>query len=200
MAAGCSPPPLNVPVESFDTGAAALGSVPNGERDGDLSPPQWRAERMRGERRERLMRRVLLGAAVYVGVLLLALLWLGITKFQVSRLDSRLRKLRPLAETAQAGATHWKTLAPAIDWTHYLAESLKQVCECLPPGDTVRLTSFDESARGISLQGEASSAAVAVEFTEKLRLHPGLAIYHFQAEPPSILPNGRARFRVTGNL
>ena len=191
---------LNVPVEPFDTGTAALSSVPGGERDGDLSPPQWRAERLRGERRERVLRRVLLGAVIYAGLLLLALLWLGITKFQVSRLDSRLRKLRPLADSAQSAAAHWKTLAPAVDWTRYLAESLKQVCECLPPGDTVRLTTFDQSAHSITLQGEAPSAAVAVEFTEKIRTRPELKIYHFEADPPSILPNGRARFRVVGNF
>ena len=61
---------LNVPVERFDTGAAALASVPAGRRDGDLSPAHWRAERQRGERLARVRQRVLLGAAIYAGALL----------------------------------------------------------------------------------------------------------------------------------
>ena len=86
---------LNVPVEAFDTGAAALASVPRGERDGDLSPAQWRAERLRGERQARVTRRVVLGAAFYLGALVLAFLALGVMKFRVGRLDSRLKTVRP---------------------------------------------------------------------------------------------------------
>ncbi len=187
-------------MELFDTGAAALASVPAGERDGDLSPAGWRSERLRGERRARIRRRVMLGAAVYGGALLLALLALGVMKWQVSRLDARLRMLRPLAAASQASATRWKNLAPAIDWSRYLAETVNQVAECLPPGDVVRLTAFDQTARSISLQGEAPTTGAVVDFTDKLRARPELKIYHFEAEPPSILPNGRARFRISGSL
>ena len=64
----------------------------------------------------------------------------------------------------------------------------------------MRLTAFDLTSRGIRFQGEAPSAEAAVDFTEKLRAHPELKAYNFEAEPPTILPNSRARFRVSGNL
>ena len=191
---------LDVVAEPFDTAAAALAGAAAGERDGDLSPPQWRTERQRGERRARTTRRLVLGAGIYAGVLLLALLGLGVMKLRVARLESRLKTLRPLAASAQAADARWKTLAPAVDWHRYLAEIVEQVCECLPPDESVRLTAFDQTARGIAIQGEAPSPAMAVEFTEKLRAQPALKIYHFDADPPSILPNGRARFRISGNL
>ena len=191
---------LNAPVEPFDTGEAALASVPDGERDGDLSPPRWREERLRGERRARIQHRVLLGAATYAGLVVLAFLWLGVLKVQTNRLDGQLRKLRPLADASQAGATRWKTLSPAFDWTRFLVESLREVHDCLPPGDTIRLTSFDVTNRGLDLQGEAPSAAVAIDFTEKLRTRPELKYFHFTADPPVIQANGRARFRATGNF
>ena len=191
---------LNVPVAPFDTAAAALASVPVGDRDGDLSPAQWRVERQRGERLARIRRRVLLGAAIYAGVLLLALLWLGMLKWQVRRLDARLEKLRPLATASQEGAARWKTLSPAVEWPRFLVETVNQVFECLPPGDSVRLTAFDQTERGIALQGEAPSPTAAVDFVEKLRARPELKLYHFEDSPPSPLPNGRARFRITGDL
>lgn len=191
---------LGVPVERFDTGAAALAGAAASGDDGDLSPPQWRTERLRGERRARLQRRLALGAAIYAGLLLLAFIALGVTKIQSARLQSRLKSVRPAAAAAQASAAHWKTLGPALQWQQFLVEPLHQMEECLPPGDTVRWTAFDQNAKGISLQGEAPSASAAVEFTEKLRARPDLKIYHLNAEPPSILPNGRARFRISGNL
>lgn len=192
---------LNVPVERFDPAAAALASVPGGESDGDLSPAHWRVERQRGDRLARIKERIVLGVAIYMGALLLGLLALAVTKFQVHRLDSRLNKLRPLAASSQSGAAHWKVLSPAVDWQRSLAETLKLVCEdSLPPDDSVRLTAFDLTPRGIAVQGEAPTAEAAVEYTEKLRAQRGLKAYTFEADPPTILPNGRARFRVSGNL
>ena len=189
---------LNRRVVPFDPGAAAQAAVSRGG-DGDLSPASWRAERLRGARMARLRRRLLTGAAVYVGLIVLGFLWLGVLKFQVSRLDSRLDAARPLAAESKDADTHWRKLASAVQPSRYLVDVVQQIYECLPPNDSVRLTSI-ELTRILDVQGEAPSPAAAVDFTDKLKASSALKPYHLEADPPKSLPSGRAAFRIKGNL
>ena len=190
---------LGRPVETFNPGAVAQSSAVDGV-GGDLSPAHWRAERLRGERVARLRQRLLVGAAIYGALLVLGFLWLGVLKFQGSRLDSKLTALRPAADESKAADAHWRALAPAIQPERYLVETVQKVYDCLPPGDTVRLTAIDFTSHSLAIQGEAPSPATAVDFTDKLKTHPALRQYHLEAEPPSSLPSGRAVFRIKGNL
>ncbi len=190
---------LGKSVTLFDPGTAAQAAVAAGA-DGDLSPGHWRTERLRGERMVRLRQRLLVGAGVYVGLLVLAFLWLGVLKFRVSRLDSKLAALRPVAAEAKAADAHWRTLAPAIQPSRYLVDTVQQVYDCLPPGDAVRWTVVDFTPRSVALQGEAPSPDAAVDFTDKLKANPALKPYHLEAEPPTSLPSGHAVFRIKGSL
>jgi hypothetical protein len=188
---------LGMPVEMFDAAAAAVPSAL--ATTGDLSPPAWRTERLRMERAARLKKRILAIAGTYVGLLVLAMLALAGLKLRLMWLESRLAAVQPASNAVQAGQVRWKNLGPAIDPSHYLIETLKQVCECLPPGDTIRLTNFEASLNDITtIQGEAPSAAAAVEFTEKLKARPELHRFRLQADPPAVLPNGHASFRIKG--
>ncbi len=192
---------LSRPVEIFDPGAAAQAAVAASEdAPGDLSPAHWRTERLRGERMARLRQRLLLGAAIYVALMVLAFLWLGVLKFQVSRLDSKLAAVRPVAAEAQAADIHWRTLSPAIQPPRYLVETLQQVYDCLPPGDTIRWSVIDFSPHTLAIQGEAPSPSTAVDFTDKLKANPALKPYHLDAEPPTALPSGRVVYRIKGTL
>ena len=190
---------LSKPVQPFDPGTAAQAAAAR-SADGDLSPAHWRTERLKGERMARLRRRLLLGAAIYGAALVLGFLWLGVLKFQVSRLDSKLAAVAPAAAESKAADGHWRSLSPAIQPERYLVETVEQIYDCLPPGDTVRLTAIDFTPHALALQGEAPSPATAVDFTDKLKAHPALKAYHLEAEPPSSLPSGRAVFRIKGNL
>ncbi len=167
---------------------------------GDLSPSNWRAERLRSVRAARLQRRIWLGAGIYLALLALALVVVGVLKFQVSRLDARLAAGKPDQEFILATEQKWKNLAPAIQPSRFIAEVLMQVAECLPPNDVVQLTAFDLTPSTIAIQGEAPSPAAAVDFSEKLKARAELKIFRFDAAPPSSLSNGRARFNVTGRL
>jgi hypothetical protein len=188
---------LGIPVEMIDAAAAAL-PVDAAAR-GDLSPASWRAERERGEGLARLKHRVFAAGAVYIGLLLLGVLALAGLKLRLLWLEARLTAVRPAAATVQAGDLRWRNLAPAIDPARYMIETLWQVFQCLPPGDTIRLTNYNASLNGISVQGEAPSGSAAVEFTERLKGRPELRKFHLKAEPPVILPTGHASFRITGN-
>jgi hypothetical protein len=188
---------LGIPVEMFD---AAAGALPvDAAAHGDLSPASWRAARQRGEGLVRFKRRVLMAAGVYIGLLVLGVLALAALKLRLLWLEARLTAVRPAAAQVQAGDLRWRNLAPAIDPSRYMIETLWQVFQCLPPGDTIRLTNYNASLHGISVQGEAPSGSAAVEFTERLKARPELRKFRLQAEPPTILPNGHASFRITGN-
>lgn len=189
---------LGVPVEIFRAEPAPEMAAPLGSPvEKDLSPASWRIERQRVLRRARLKRNVLLGAGIYLALLLVAFLVVGVMKFQVKRLDARLRDATPQVEKIKAADARWKSLAPAIDPNRAVAETLFQVCACLPPGDLVRLTLFDQKLNTIEIRGEATSQA-ALDFTEKIKSRPELRGYRFQTSPPAILPNGHAQFSITG--
>ena len=192
---------LGVPVETFDAEAAAARAGAAGARDsGDLSPPGWRAERVRGERFARLRRRVLVGVGIYLGLLLLGFVALGVMRLRVGWQHARLEKLRPQAAYSREADARWQVLAPAVDPARSVAETCFQVWQCLPTDGSVLLTAYDQTLDRVELQGEAPGPSQADDFVVKLKARPELRAYHFDAEPPAILPNGHARFRVSGTL
>ncbi len=194
---------LNVPVEAFDTarvGLLAAAAARSGEA-GDLSPAGWRAERLRNERLARLRRRLLLGVGLYLAALGLAFLVAGGLWVRGRLQHGRLSKLRQPAAYSEAASTHWRALAPAIEPSRYLDEIMRKVYNCLPADSSVLWTSFDLTPRTLSIQGEAPTPSAAVDFIDKLKAPAsGLGAYHFETELPASLPNGRARFHVTGTL
>ena len=192
---------LNVPVDLFDPERAALTqAAAGGSVAGDRSPAGWRTERLRGERSARRRRRLLLGVGVYLAVLGLLFVGAGALWVRARIQRAQLARFRAPAEYSQNAATHWRALAPAIDPSHYLTETMREVYECLPADSSVLWTGFDLTPRTLTVTGEAPNVSAAVDFTEKLQARPGLRAYKFAVEPPASLPNGKARFHVTGTL
>jgi hypothetical protein len=62
----------------------------------------------------------------------------------------------------------------------------------------VQITTFNQSARQLSVEGEANSAALAYEFAEKVKKNPQLQTFQFEMAAPRILPNNHAQFRLEG--
>ena len=192
---------LGIPVETFDVEAdTAQAGLAAAAGNADLSPPGWRAERMRGEKFARLRQRIVLGVGIYLGLLLLAFLALGVMRLRVGWQRSRTEKLRPQAAYSQQADARWQVLAPAVDPSRYVAETFFQVYQCLPADGSVLLTAYDQTLDKVEIQGEAPSPSQADDFTVKLKARPELRAYRFDADPPAILPNGHARFRLTGTL
>ena len=194
---------LNVPVDLFDPERAALAQAAaahGGGGGGDLSPAGWRTERLRGERMARLRRRLLLGVGIYLAVLGLLFVGAGVLWMRARVQRAHLARLQPAADYSQNATARWRALAPAIDPARYLTETMHEVYECLPADSSVLWTGFDQTPRTVTITGEAPSVSAAVDFTEKLQARPGLRAYRFAAEPPASLPNGKARFHVTGTL
>jgi len=171
--------------------------VPPAETRLNLLPESWRHQRAQLVRQKEWRKRLLVAGCAYAGLLLLFLAYLLIVRFQVGRLDSRISRDAPRTEFVKATEAKWKALSPAIDPHYYPIEVILHLFDSLPSPD-VRITVFNQSARQISVDGEANTAALAYQFAEKVKKNPDLQTFQFELAAPRILPNDHAQFRLEG--
>jgi hypothetical protein len=164
----------------------------------NLLPASWRARRSQLVRQAEWRQRLVWIGGAYGALLLLLLIYLGLVRFEIGRLDRRIAQDVPPTDFVRTAAANWKALAPAIDPRYYPVEILLHVSESLPSPE-VHITSYNQSARQLSVDGEANTAALAYQFAEKVKKNPGLQIFQFSMADPRILPtNGHAQFRLEG--
>lgn len=163
----------------------------------NLLPESWRLRRTQLARRGEWKKRLMFAAGAYVAIMVLFLLYLIYTRIHIAYLDRRIAHDEPQTEFVRAADATWKALGPAIDTRYYPVEILYHLFESLPSPD-VRITAYNQSARQISIDGEANTAALAYQFADKLKKNPDLRIFQFTMADPRILPNSHAQFRVEG--
>jgi hypothetical protein len=182
----------------FATSAELIAvEVPPAESRLNLLPESWRQRRAQLLRQKEWRKRLLIGAAAYIGLLFLFGAYLLGLKWQLRRLDKRIARDAPKTEFVQATEAKWKALSPAIDPHYYPIEVILHLFDSLPSQD-VRITIFNQSARQISVDGEANSAALAYQFAEKVKKNPDLQTFQFELNSPRLLPNDHAQFRLEG--
>jgi hypothetical protein len=182
----------------FATSAELIAvEVPPADSRLNLLPESWRLRRTQLLRQKEWRKRLLIGAAAYAGIMLLFLAYLAGLRFQISRLDKKISRDAPRTEFVRATEAKWKALAPAIDPRYYPIEVILHLFDSLPSQD-VRITIFNQSARQISVDGEANSAALAYQFAEKVKKNPDLQAFQFELGAPRLLPNDHAQFRLEG--
>jgi hypothetical protein len=163
----------------------------------NLLPENWRRRRLQLIRQGEWRKRLIWAGGAYAGVLFLLLAYLGIIRLQVGRLDRLIKLAAPQTEFVRAAEANWKALAPAVDSRYYPVEILLHLFENLPSSD-VRITAYNQSARQISVDGEANTAALAYQFIENIKKNSDLRIFQFDMAAPRILPNDHAQFRLEG--
>ena len=163
----------------------------------NLLPDAWRQRRHELEKQAKWKKRLLWAAAAYAAALLVFFAYVMILRLEIGRVDRRLERDAPKTEFVRATEARWKALSPAINPRHYPIEVLLHLFESLPSPD-VHITAFDQSARQVSVSGEAKSAALAYQFAEKVKKHPDLQMFQFDMAAPRILPNEHAQFRLEG--
>jgi hypothetical protein len=163
----------------------------------NLLPESWKQRRQQIVRRGELRKRLVQAGGVYAGLFLLFLVYLGYERFQIARLNRLIARDEPQTAFVRATESTWKALAPAIDSRYYPVEILLQLYQSLPSPE-VRITAYNQSARQISVDGEANSAALAYQFADKVKKNPGLRTFRFDMAAPRILPNDHAQFRLEG--
>jgi hypothetical protein len=163
----------------------------------NLLPASWRERRAQLTRRNEWKKRVAWVGMAYGVVLFLAVLFLGYLKFDVARLDRVIARDEPPVKFVRDTEAKWKALAPALDSRFYTVEIIFHLWESLPSED-VRITTFNQSARQVSIDGESKTAALAYQFADKVKKNGGLQNFTFNMADPRILPNGQAQFRLEG--
>jgi hypothetical protein len=163
----------------------------------NLLPESWRQRRAHLARQGEWRKRILWAGGAYAGLFFLLLAVLGYFRFEVSRIGRSIARDEPQIEFVRAAEANWKALAPAIDARYYPVEILLHLFESLPSPD-VRITAYNQSARQISVDGEANTAQLAYDFAEKVKKNPALQIFQFNMADPRILPNGHAQYRLEG--
>lgn len=163
----------------------------------NLLPDEWRDRRSRAERMILWRKRLLWAAGAYVAIVVLFLLQFAFLKFRIHQLDGQIARDEPKTAFVKASASKWKILAPAVDPQFYPIEIVRQLFESLPSPD-VRITAYNQSARQISVEGEASNAALAYQFADKVKKNPALQSFVFDMQSPRLLPNDHAQFRLEG--
>ena len=163
----------------------------------NLLPESWRRRRLQLVRQVEWRKRIAWIGGAYVGAIVLLFAYLGLVRFQVGRFDRRIAHDAPETEFVRATEARWQALAPAIDLHYSPVEILQHLFESLPSAD-VRITTYNQSARQISVDGEANTAALAYEFIDKIKKNPNLRTFQFDMAAPRILPNNHAQFRLEG--
>lgn len=163
----------------------------------NLLPESWRQLRTQIARRAEWKKRLVWAAGAYVGVILLFLAYVIYARIHIAYLDRQIAHDTPQTDFIKAADTKWKALGPAIDTRYYPVEILHHLAESLPSPE-IHITAYNQSARQISIDGEASSAALAYQFAEKLKKNEELRIFQFTMSDPRILPNNHAQFRIEG--
>ena len=182
----------------FTTGVEFMAvEVPPADTGLNLLPESWRQRRAQIVRQGEWRKRLIWAGGAYAALLVLFLIFLFILRFQIGRLDRAIERDAPRTEFVKMTDARWRALAPAIDPRYYPIEVLEHLSDSLPSAD-VRITKFDQSARQVSVEGEANSAALAYQFADKVKKNPELQMFQFEMAAPRILPNDHAQFRLEG--
>ena len=163
----------------------------------NLLPESWRRRRSQSIRQAEWRKRLVWIGGAYVALVFLLFAYLGLLRFQMGRLDSRIANDAPETQFVRATEANWKALAPAIDGRYYPVEILLHLFESLPSPE-VRITTYNQSARQVAVDGEANTTALAYQFIEKIKKNPDLRVFQFDMAAPRILPNDHAQFRLEG--
>ena len=163
----------------------------------NLLPDSWRQQRANLVNQARWKKRLLWAGGAYAALLLAFAIYVLVLRLEVGRLDRRVARDAPKTEFVRKTEAKWKALAPAIDPGYYPIEILLGVFESLPSPD-VQITQYNQSARQISIDGEAKSTAQAYEFADRIKKNPALQAFRFEMASPRILPNEHAQFRLEG--
>ncbi len=163
----------------------------------NLLPDSWRQQRAAVVRQAEWKKRIVWASAAYGVLLLLLFAYLLVLRFEVGRLDGRIARDEPNTEFVKKTEARWRALAPAIDPHFYPIEVLLHLFESIKSPD-VQITAYNQSARQISVDGEAKTAALAYQFADAVKKNPELATFVFNMAAPRILPNDHAQFRLEG--
>jgi hypothetical protein len=166
----------------------------------NLVPAGWIEEKRQVAQKAKVREWLMLAGGIYLFLLLLAagyIIWL---QRQVNAVNAKVSQAAPYVDSIANRKARWQALAPAIDPTRYLVEILNQISHSVP-SDDLHVTLLDQGAPSQFLvEGEAPTASMALLYVDDLKNNPNLKMFHFKSDPPEILPNEHAHFRIFATL
>lgn len=163
-----------------------------------LLPTTVRAAQVAQVRHKTIVRYLILGALLYVALGFLAYAWLTVNQKKVEALAAEVAETNAPAEAVRTTATQWKTLAPAVEVSHFPMVALSAITRLLPPSGVV-IREFEFKNGVIDLKGEARDADTVVTFMESIKAQKVLALYEWTNPQPSVKEKN-ASFRAQGKL
>ena len=165
----------------------------------DLVPAGWTQEQQKQARQAKLRDWLAVAGVIYLVFLLGAagyIIWL---QHQVGTIDAKVVAATPAVDSIASQKARWTALQPATDPTRYTVELLQQINKSIPSED-LKVTVFDETPAQFMVEGEAPTAAMAIQYMDALKSNSDLNSFHLDAGPPEILPNEHAHFRIFAKL
>ena len=124
----------------------------------NLLPESWRQRRAELVRHAQWKKRLLWAGGAYAALMLLVGACILALRIQIGMLDRGIARDEPKTAFIKQTEARWKALSPATDPHYYPIEVLLHLSQSLPSPD-VQITQFNQSARQISVDGEAPTAA-----------------------------------------
>jgi hypothetical protein len=161
-----------------------------------LMPAQWKRSRERRAARVRWKGHLIRAGVAYACALLLFWGWILALHLRAQSLERRIAGSSTEVDFLMARQARWNALAPAVDPARSIVEMLDQINRSLPSPE-IRITLYDQTPQDFRIEGEAPTAAQAIDFVEQLKANPAFADFKFESGPPDLLPDEHARFRIS---
>jgi hypothetical protein len=163
-----------------------------------LTPAPVREAIRRGQSRQWRQRAVAVVVALYL-IAAGAMLWHYLsTARQVAALQAWQTTHAPTLAMIHGTSAAWKELSPVVNATDNPLEELLG-CAAAIPSDQLHLTLFETSPGHILIKGEATNAAAAFQYLDRLKRNPQVSAYTWEMAQPHLLPNDLAQFQIEGD-
>lgn len=161
-----------------------------------LLPDSVRETQESRSRRQRLVRRSVLGGLLFVSLIFLAIAYLTFLERNAAALEREVAETAGPAQAVKQTAQRWTALAPAIEVRNYPLYILSEITAIMPPSGIV-VREFETKGAEIRIDGEARDAQMAFQFLEDLKKHNLLSRYEWSMPQPTVREK-TATFRVQG--
>jgi hypothetical protein len=186
----------DLPARTQDTlpRASQLEAVPASA----LLPTSVRQARQQKLTRSRYIRFSVIGAAIYIALIVAGLAYLRVKNQTISSLEEKVALTTAPAAEVKKTAEAWRSLAPAIEPSRYAMVLMAEVTQLMPPSGIV-IRNFESRPTDIELTGEARDPQLAYQFLEDLEKHRILGRYAWSMPQPNVREK-TASFRAQGKL
>lgn len=150
-------------------------------------------------RAKKIRQLVYASAAAYLTLLIIALGYIGIMKFQAMQAGNERDRLAAEVDTFAPVSRAWQLVSSTVETEQYPLEILHYLVANMPESG-IRLTSLSMTDNEVLVEGEAASVTLASRFFASIEDDKDFVHVKWEMPPPSLLPNSTARFQMRGTI